>query len=265
MADTGLTGEIVTLPPEGTLLPETFIVQRGASRQAVIEGMQTESRKLMTKMWAQRKKDLPLKSWEEAIILASIVEKETGRNDERAKVAAVFVNRLRQNMRLQSDPTILYGLSGGKVVWNRPIHRSEIAQKTSHNTYQIDGLPPTPICNPGRAAIEAVLNPPDTKDLYFVADGSGGHVFSDSLKEHNANVAKWRAAEKEMKKAAPAPTDAATTGQTIVNAPPTRAVIRRPPPKTSAESSKEAATSEGKAAGAPPSESKEVLPWAKQK
>ena len=127
------------------------------------------------------------------------MEKETGRNDERERVAAVFINRLRQNMRLQSDPTIVYGISGGKAVWNRPILRSEIGQKTSHNTYQIDGLPPTPICNPGKAAIEAVLNPADTKDLYFVADGTGGHVFSETLKDHNTNVQKWRAVEKEMK------------------------------------------------------------------
>ena len=198
-ADTSLSGEIAEVPSEGSLLPETFIVQRGAPRQSIIEKMQAESRKLAEKLWAQRKKDLPFKTWEEALILASIVEKETGRNDERERVAAVFVNRLRQKMRLHSDPTILYGISGGKTVWNRPILRSEIAQRTAHNTYQIDGLPPTPICNPGKAAIEAVLNPADTKDLYFVADGNGGHVFSETLKDHNANVQKWRAFEKDMK------------------------------------------------------------------
>jgi UPF0755 protein len=213
-ADSNLSGEIAVVPSEGSLLPETFMSQRGASRQAVIDTMAAQSKKLMEKMWAQRKKDLPLKSWEEAIILASIVEKETGRNDERDRVAGVFINRLRQNMRLQSDPTILYGLFGGKVAWGRPIQRNEIAQKTTHNTYQIDGLPPTPICNPGRAAIEAVLNPADTKDLYFVADGSGGHVFAETLKDHNANVQKWRVVEKDMKAAkaggvgAPATSDA---------------------------------------------------------
>ena len=196
-ADPNLTGEITEVPPEGSLLPETLILQRGAPRQAVIDSLRAEMRKLMEKLWAQRQKDLPFKTWEEAIILASIVEKETGRNDERERVAAVFINRLRQNMRLQSDPTILYGISAGKTVWNRPILRSEIVQKTSHNTYQIDGLPPTPICNPGRAAIEAVLNPASTKDLYFVADGNGGHVFAETLKEHNANVQKWRAIERE--------------------------------------------------------------------
>jgi UPF0755 protein len=227
--DNSLAGEIAQVPPEGSLLPETFIVQRGASRQSIVDKMQVESRKLSEKMWDQRKKDLPLKTWEEAVILASIVEKETGRNDERERVAAVFINRLKQKMRLQSDPTIVYGISGGKAVWNRPILRSEIAQRTSHNTYQIDGLPPSPICNPGRAAIEAVLNPADTKDLYFVADGSGGHIFSETLKDHNTNVQRWRAVEKELRAKtvpAPAPGDTPTTAQ-----PKTRAGVRTPPEK----------------------------------
>src|SRR4029077_7452970 len=198
-ADPNLSGEIAETPAEGSLLPETFVTQRGAPRQTVLDSMQAEARRVMEGLWAQRKKDLPIKSWEDAVILASIVEKETGRNDERQRVAAVFHNRLRLNMRLQSDPTILYGLQGGKVAWGRPILRSEISQKTSHNTYQIDGPPPTAICNPGRLAIEAVLNPADTKELYFVADGSGGHVFSETLKDHNSNVSKWRATEKDIK------------------------------------------------------------------
>jgi UPF0755 protein len=215
-ADPNLSGEIVDVPPEGSLLPETFVVQRGVTRQSIIDKMQAESRKLFEKVWAQRKTNLPFKTWEEALVLASIVEKETGRNDERERVAAVFVNRLRQKMRLNSDPTILYGIGGGKTVWNRPILKSEIAQKTVHNTYQIDGLPPTPICNPGKAAIEAVLNPADTKDLYFVADGSGGHVFAETLKDHNANVQKWRVIEKETrtKNASPASEDTPTTANT---------------------------------------------------
>jgi peptidoglycan lytic transglycosylase G len=199
-ADPNLAGEITEVPPEGTLLPETFIIQRGAMRQTVLDNMRAESRKLMEKLWDQRQKGLPFKTWEEAVVLASIVEKETGRNDERERVAAVFVNRLRQNMRLQSDPTILYGLSPGKTVWSRPIMKNEIAQRTAHNTYQIDGLPPTPICNPGRASIEAVLSPASTKDLYFVADGNGGHIFSETLKDHNTSVQKWRAIEKEREK-----------------------------------------------------------------
>jgi UPF0755 protein len=135
---------------------------------------------------------------QEALVLASIVEKETGRNDERERVAAVFVNRLRANMRLQSDPTILYGIAGGQVSWGRTIMKQDIQQRTSHNTYQIDGLPPTPICNPGRASILAVLNPAKTKELFFVADGNGGHVFSETLKDHNAAVANWRKVEKEI-------------------------------------------------------------------
>jgi UPF0755 protein len=227
-ADANLSGEIEAVPPEGSLLPETFIIERGMPRQAVVDRMQAEARKVLEKAWAQRKKDLPLKSLEEAIVLASIVEKETGRSDERERVAAVFINRLKLNMRLQSDPTILYGQTGGKTVWSRPIQKNEIAQKTSHNTYQIDGLPPTPICNPGRAAIEAVLNPADTKALFFVADGTGGHVFSETLKDHNTNVQKWRAAEKDLKaKAAPPAADTPTTAAPVGK---TRAVVRTVPP-----------------------------------
>lgn len=256
-ADPNLSGDIPVIPPEGSLLPETFILQRGASRQAVIDSMVAEQKKLIDRVWAQRKKDLPLRSAEDALVLASIVEKETGRNDERGRVAAVFVNRLKQNMRLQSDPTILYGLFGGKAAWGRAIQRSEIGQKTSHNTYQIDGLPPTPICNPGRAAIEATLNPTETKDLYFVADGAGGHIFAETLKDHNANVSKWRAVERDLKaKAAPVPAPGDTPSMPTpaageapaaeapngapygVNAPKTRAVVRTAPTKAKpAESS----------------------------
>jgi UPF0755 protein len=241
-ADQALSGEITDAPAEGTLLPETFIVPRGASRQAVVDTMAAEQRKLLERVWDLRRKDVPLKSPQDAVILASIVEKEVGRNDERSRVAAVFVNRLRQNMRLQSDPTIVYGLLGGQSVWSRAIMKTEIAQKTTHNTYQIDGLPPTPICNPGRAAIEAVLNPADTKELYFVADGAGGHIFAETLKDHNANVQKWRTVEKEIKAKAeaknaptPGPGDTPTTAAaSTVPAPATKtkAVIRTaPPPK----------------------------------
>jgi UPF0755 protein len=226
-ADPNLSGDIAAVPPEGVLLPETFIVERGAPRQAVVDRMQAEAHKLMEKVWALRKKDLPIKSAEEAVVLASIVEKETGRSGERDRVAAVFLNRLRQNMRLQSDPTILYGMTGGKTVWSRPIQKNEITQKTAHNTYQIDGLPPTPICNPGRAALEAVLNPAATKDLYFVADGAGGHVFAETLKDHNANVQKWRAAEKELKAKATPPANATTA--TPAPSSSKRAVVRTLP------------------------------------
>jgi UPF0755 protein len=198
-ADPNLVGEVTAAPSEGSLLPDTYRFSRGMTRQGLIELMRDERRKFLEKAWANRQVDLPLSSPEDAVVLASIVEKETGRNDERNRVAAVFVNRLRQGMRLQSDPTILYGLFSGQVAWGRPIYKNEIQQKTSHNTYQIDGLPPTPICNPGRATIEATLNPAKTGDLYFVADGAGGHVFSNTLKEHNAAVSNWRKVEKDIR------------------------------------------------------------------
>jgi peptidoglycan lytic transglycosylase G len=239
-ADANLSGEIEAVPTEGSLLPETFMVERGMSRQSIIERMQAEAKKLADRAWAQRKKGLPLKSLEEAIVLASIVEKETGRGDERERVAAVFINRLKSNMRLQSDPTILYGLGGGKTVWSRPIQKHEIVQKTTYNTYQIDGLPPTPICNPGRAAIEAVLNPADTNDLYFVADGAGRHVFAETLKEHNANVLKWRAFEKDKAKAA-APVEETPTTAAPPPKPKKRAVAPAKKDAAAADKAKEAA------------------------
>ena len=157
--------------------------------------------------WEKRKPGLLLKTPQEAVVFASIVEKETGRPDERDRVAAVFMNRLRKGMRLQSDPTVIYGIVGGQGPLGRSLTRADLDQKSSHNTYQIDGLPPTPICNPGRSAIEASLNPATTTDLYFVADGTGGHTFSDTLKEHNAAVSNWRKVEKERakKEAATAP------------------------------------------------------------
>jgi len=198
-ADPNLIGEVAAVPSEGSLLPDTYRFSRGMTRQALIELMQEERGRFLERAWANRQSDLPFKTPEEAMVLASIVEKETGRNDERSRIAAVFVNRLRRGMRLQSDPTILYGLSSGQVAWGRPIYKNEIQQKTPHNTYQIDGLPPTPICNPGRAAIEATLNPARTADLYFVADGTGGHVFSHTLKDHHAAVVNWRKVEKEIR------------------------------------------------------------------
>ena len=196
-----LTGEIAQIPAEGTLLPDTYVFTRGTSRQDLIERMQAEHTKLVTAAWEKRQAGVPFQTMQQAVIMASIVEKETGKSDEREKVAAVFVNRLRKNMRLQSDPTIIYGISGGQGPLGRPIMRSDIDQKTAYNTYQIDGLPPTPISNPGRLAIEATLNPAQTNDIYFVADGSGGHAFSETLKEHNAAVANWRKVEREAKAA----------------------------------------------------------------
>ena len=187
---------VAEAPPEGTLLPETYHVPRGQSRAALINKMMRAQQALMQELWPKRQENLPFTTQQEAIILASIVEKETSQNDERPMVAAVFVNRLKQKMRLQADPTVIYGLVQGQGKLGRPIRRSELKRKTAYNTYQIDGLPPTPIANPGRAALAAVLNPASSNALYFVADGSGGHVFTDSLEEHNRNVARWRKIEK---------------------------------------------------------------------
>jgi UPF0755 protein len=198
-AEPALTGDVAALPPEGSMLPDTYRVPRGATRQSVIEMMQSEQSKFLRSAWAARQPDLPLQSMEEALVLASIVERETGRNDKHADIASVFINRLKRGMPLQSDPTILYGLFGGQVNWARPIYKTEIQQKTSHNTYQLKGLPPTPICNPGRAAIQAVLNPSATNYLYFVASGTGSSVFSQTLEEHNVAVANWRKVEKDIR------------------------------------------------------------------
>ncbi|HEY8126805.1 MAG TPA: endolytic transglycosylase MltG [Methylocystis sp.] len=192
-----LAGDIVDLPKEGALLPETYKYPRGYPRGRLLAKMQEDQRKTLEAIWAKRSPDLPLRTPFELVTLASIVEKETGKNEERPRVAAVFVNRLRKGMRLQSDPTIIYGLVGGKATLGRPILRSEIEKWTPYNTYAIDGLPPGPIANPGRAALEAAAHPATTRDLYFVADGTGGHVFSESLDQHSRNVQNWRRLEKE--------------------------------------------------------------------
>ena len=199
-----LAGDIVDLPKEGALLPETYKVARGYPRSKLIAKMQEDQRKLVDQIWARRSRDLPFRTPYELVTLASIVEKETGKAEERPHVASVFINRLRKGMRLQSDPTIVYGLVGGKATLGRGITRSEIDKYTPYNTYAIDGLPPGPIANPGRAALEATANPLQTSDLYFVADGTGGHVFAPSLDQHNRNVQRWRQIERDNKdKAAP--------------------------------------------------------------
>jgi len=199
-----LTGRIAEIPPEGTLLPETYRFTRGMTRQRLIEVMQGAQDRALAEIWAGRDPDLPLDSPEELVILASIVEKETGLAEERDRVAGVFVNRIERGMRLQSDPTILYGLYGGEA-WARPrtITRSELDRPNPYNTYQIDGLPPGPIANPGRAAMEAVANPADTDALFFVADGTGGHAFANSYEEHQRNVAQWRQIERQRNAAQP--------------------------------------------------------------
>ncbi len=199
-----LAGDIMETPKEGMLLPETYKVARGYSRTKLIAKMQEDQRKLIDQIWARRSRDLPFRTPFELVTLASIVEKETGKAEERPHVAAVFVNRLRKGMRLQSDPTIVYGLVGGKATLGRGILRSELDKYTPYNTYIIDGLPPGPIANPGRAALEAVANPANSADLYFVADGTGGHVFAETLDQHNRNVLRWRHIEHDTKEK-PAP------------------------------------------------------------
>lgn len=233
-ADDNLTGEIKEIPAEGSLLPDTYRFSKGMDRQELINRMRAEQERALTVLWEKRQADLPLKSPAEALVLASIVEKETGKADERNRVAAVFVNRLKKNMRLQSDPTIIYGIAGGKGSLGRPITRADIDGKTAYNTYTINGLPPTPICNPGRPAIEATLNPAQTTDLYFVADGTGGHAFSDTLKEHNAAVANWRKVEKQAREDAKAtepetPQAADPAAIPVAAAQQTRAVSRPAP------------------------------------
>ena len=194
-----LAGEIKSVPEEGSLLPETYKVRRGTKRHDFLSLMQNAQSKLMAQLWDMRVVNDAIKTPQEALILASIVQKETGLHQEYGLVASVFLNRLAQNMRLQSDPTIIYGLVGGKGRLNRAIRLSEIKQKTAYNTYQIAGLPPTPITNPGRDAIAAVLRPPESPYFYFVADGKGGHVFAKNLKEHEENVRHWRLISKRQK------------------------------------------------------------------
>ncbi|MBR0696055.1 endolytic transglycosylase MltG [Bradyrhizobium lablabi] len=201
------TGSVREIPREGTLLPETYKFPRGTTRDQVIQRMQQTHKRLLAEIWERRNPDTPLKSPEQLVTLASIVEKETGRADERSRVAAVFVNRLRQKMKLQSDPTIIYGLVGGKGTLGRPIKRSEITQPSPYNTYVIDGLPPGPIANPGRASLEATANPARTRDLFFVADGTGGHAFTETYDQHAKNVAKLRTMEKQIQNDTVEPAD----------------------------------------------------------
>ena len=198
-ADDILVGDIRMVPKEGTLMPDTYKFARGTTRERLIRTMQQEQKRIVEEVWSHRAPDTPIKSPFEMLTLASIVEKETGKADERPRVAGVFVNRLVKGIPLQSDPTIVYGLVGGKGTLGRGILKSELEQKTPYNTYSISGLPPGPICNPGRAAMEAVANPSRTKDIYFVADGTGGHAFAETLDQHRQNVQRWRLIEKDAK------------------------------------------------------------------
>ena len=196
----GLTGDLSLPIAEGSLLPETYHFSYADPRSGLIKRMRKGLSKLMMGLWPYRDANLPFKSQREALILASIVEKETGKPSERAHIAGVFINRLRKKMRLQSDPTVVYGITKGQGPLGRSLRRSELRQKTDYNTYTNYGLPPTPIANAGRKSIEAVLHPMKTNDFYFVADGTGGHLFSRTLKQHNRNVSKLRKIEKLRQK-----------------------------------------------------------------
>ena len=190
-----LTGEITEIPPEGSLAPNTYSYSRGASKESLLEKMTEAQTEILEAAWLMRDPETPLKTREEALILASIIERETGLADERPQVASVFVNRLNTGMQLQTDPTVIYGITNGEGSLGRGLRRSELRAATPYNTYVIPALPPGPIANPGKAAIEAALNPADTDFVFFVADGTGGHAFAKTLSEHNKNVAEWRKIE----------------------------------------------------------------------
>lgn len=179
-------------PAEGSILPETYTYMRGDSPEKIIKQAQKAMQNVLEQAWQERDQNLPLQSKEELLILASIVEKETGIGMERAQVASVFVNRLRLGMLLQTDPTVIYALTNGKEDLNRPLTRKDLSVDSPYNTYKYAGLPPTPICNPGKDAIYAAAHPSETPYLYFVASGNGGHNFAATLSEHNENVRKWR-------------------------------------------------------------------------
>lgn len=228
-----LTGAVTAMPVEGAIMPETYLFPRGRTRQKILDEMQAAQTKMLDELWSKRSVSDTVKTKEQAVTLASIVEKETAVAEERPLIASVFHNRLKHGMRLQSDPTIIYGLVGGKGKLDRGLTKDDVDSATAYNTYKINGLPPGPIANPGRASLEAVLNPPDTGYLYFVADGSGGHAFAKTLDEHNTNVAKWRAIESTL----PAlPTTVASTapvqdGLPVPPTPPPTPVVVATPPE----------------------------------
>ncbi len=194
-----LSGEVQTLPTEGSLLPETYHFSRGENRNDLIARMETAMQATLRDLWRKRQADLPYDGPSEALVMASIIEKETGLESERARVAAVFVNRLRLEMPLQSDPTVLYSLTKGARHLGRPLARSDLKNNSTYNTYLHTGLPPGAIANPGRSSIIAALNPEDSEELYFVADGHGGHRFARTLSQHNDNVATFRRARASLK------------------------------------------------------------------
>ncbi|MBT8414048.1 MAG: endolytic transglycosylase MltG, partial [Boseongicola sp.] len=190
-------GEVAEIPAEGTLAPDGYEIRPGQDREEFLNSMAAKQSIRLAEAWENRAEDAPVETPEEALILASIIEKETSVAEERGVVASVFANRLRQGIRLQTDPTVIYGITRGEGILGRGIRQSELRRETPWNTYVINGLPPTPIANPGQAAIEAALNPDETDYIFFVADGTGGHAFAVTLAEHNANVAQWRKIEAE--------------------------------------------------------------------
>src|SRR5262245_8320079 len=236
------TGSVRELPREGTLLPETYKFPRGTTREQVIQRMQQTHKRVLAEIWERRNPDIPVRTPEQLVTLASIVEKETGKPDERSRVAAVFVNRIKQKIKLQSDPTIIYGLVGGKGKLGRPIKRSEITQPSPYNNYVIDALPPGPISNPGRASLEATANPARTRDLFFVADGTGGHTFTETYDQHAKNVAKLRAMERQVQNDTVEPAD---------DAPPPAAAAA-PADATAGTAAKPAAKKPARAPAPPP-------------
>jgi UPF0755 protein len=238
-----LSGNIKDMPREGTLLPDSYHFNRGFTRDQMIQRMHQAQDRLVREAWERRNPDLPLKSPEQLVILASIIEKETSKPEERTRVAAVFANRLKQKMKLQTDPTVIYGLVYGKGSLGHPLTKAELAQPTPYNTYIIDGLPPGPIANPGRASIEAAANPARTKELYFAADGTGGHAFADTYEQHLKNVARLRVIEHGGDPAAAAP---APDAQAASPAPSTPA----PRPAATPQRSKRGASGSAKSAGA---------------
>jgi UPF0755 protein len=233
-----LSGNVKDVPREGSLLPDSYHFNRGFTREQMIQRMRQAQDRLVREVWERRNPDLPLKTPDQLVILASIIEKETGKPEERTRIAAVLTNRLKQKMKLQSDPTIIYGLVFGKGALGHPLTKSEIAQPTPYNTYVIDGLPPGPIANPGRGSIEAAANPARTKELFFAADGTGGHAFAETYDQHLKNVARLRALESEQRGEASAPD---------VQAP---APGRAAPAPAPAQRGKRGANSSSRAAGA---------------
>jgi UPF0755 protein len=247
-------GTVREMPREGTLLPETYKFPRGTTRDQVIQRMQQSQKRVLGEIWERRNPDVPLRTLEQLVTLASIIEKETGKADERSRVAAVFVNRLRQRIKLQSDPTIIYGLVGGKGTLGRPIKRSEIQQPSPYNTYVVDGLPPGPIANPGRASLEAAANPARTRDLYFVADGTGGHAFTKTYDQHQKNVAKLRTLEKQIQNDTVEPADDGppVAGNAPADTSPTATTTKPAQPKKPARSTAPARQGEVQSPTSPP-------------